>query len=55
MNLISCVHCGAVYDLDVLRADHSKDRKGDGTWISRGVEQWLCKTCSSHQPVVERK
>jgi hypothetical protein len=47
MNLMSCEHCGAVFDLDILRADHSKDRRGNCTWFIDDTEWWNCAVCHS--------
>jgi len=51
MELIACDHCGAVFCLEVLRMDHSKDRRGNQTWFIDGKEWWCCQVCHTREKV----
>lgn len=46
MVIISCPHCGAVFDLDLMR-DVKPGKKSNHVWISGIDEKWYCRVCDS--------
>jgi hypothetical protein len=51
MEIVSCPHCGTMFNLNILRADHSKDRMGNQIWLIDEIEWWHCVGCGSRNKV----